>query len=73
MSNHIHVIFAPDGRVAIDIDLPPGERCDDLATSIPALLAMLGAPLEGIIETGDHPPQPNGVPDGLPLKVGGGR
>lgn len=73
MNHRFRVIFAPDGRVAIDIELPPGERCDDLAAGIPALLAMLGAPLEGVIESPADPPQPNGVPDGLPLKVGGGR
>lgn len=73
MSDSIRVIFAPDGRVAVDIELPPGERCDDLAAGIPALLALLGAPLEGVVESPGHPPQPNGVPDGLPLKVGGGQ
>lgn len=72
MSDSIRVILGLDGSVAVDVELPPGERCDAIAEGLPAILALLGVPLESIIETGDRPQQPNGVPDGLPLRVGGG-
>ena len=69
----LRTILAPDGRVAVDIELPHGQQCVEVDAELRAILAVLGSPL-GII-TNDptaRPRQPEAVAATTPTKVGGG-
>lgn len=65
----LRVIIAPDGRIAVDNFLPHGTKCDDTDAELRAILELLGAPLEDVVETENRPAIPNGVAE--KGKVGG--
>lgn len=70
MSDRIIVVLHPDGTTDVDVDLPPGQACDDEDAMTRAILAILGVGIEEIADA----PRRDAVPNGMPqkAKVGGG-
>ncbi|MFA4955235.1 MAG: hypothetical protein WC641_08075 [Patescibacteria group bacterium] len=69
--NTLRVILDKQGRVAVDIELPPGQECDAADAELRTILEILGAGFEDVVENPNAPRQPNGVPEGGKLKQGG--
>ncbi len=68
----VRTILAPDGTIAVDIELPPGKRCVEVDARLRAILAVLGAPLEGAPDDpAVRPPQPEAIVLPARATVGG--
>jgi len=66
----LRAMISPDGRVAVDIEMPVGKQCDDTDAEMRAILEIFGAGYEDVVEKPNAPRQPNGIPEGTRNKQG---
>ena len=68
----LRITITKEGPVRVDIDLPVGTACDNADAELRAILEILGAGFEDTSDCSVHPLQPDGIPDGIRSRGGGG-